>query len=130
MVRQVGRWNFFELGLPRYLASGMVDAPEAALLLVFDALDVAADEVAEVVCAAEELVAAASFFTVLDVVSEGLSFPELVFTEAAVVWTVCVAGCVDGLLISGLMKPKKNQIQNVPTARYLNCLGVYFSRCR
>lgn len=132
MVRQVGRWNFFELGLPRYLASGMVDAPEAALLVVFDALDVAADEVAEVDCAAEELVTAASFFTVLEVESVGLSFddPELVFTEAAVVWTVCVAGCVDGLLISGLMKPKKNQIQNVPTARYLNCLGVYFSRCR
>lgn len=65
----------------------MVDAPEATLLVVFDALDVAADEVAEVVCAAEELVAAASFFTVLDVVSEGLSLddPELVFTEAAVV---------------------------------------------
>lgn len=108
----------------------MADAPEAALLVVFDALDVAADEVAEVVCAAEELVAAASFFTVLEVESAELSFPELVFTEAAVVWTVCVAGCVDGLLISGLMKPKKNQIQNVPTARYLNCLGVYFSRCR
>lgn len=130
MVRQVGRWNFFELGLPRYLASGMVDAPEAALLLVFDALGVAADEVAEVDCAAEELVTAASFFTVLEVESAELSFPELVFTEAAVVWTVGVAGCVDGLLISGLMKPKKNQIQNVPTARYLNCLGVYFSRCR
>lgn len=130
MVRQVGRWNFFELGLPRYLASGMVDAPEAALLLVFDALGVAADEVAEVDCAAEELVTAASFFTVLEVESAEVSFPELVFTEAAVVWMVCVAGCVDGLLISGLMKPKKNQIQNVPTARYLNCLGVYFSRCR
>ncbi len=91
MVRQVGRWNFFELGLPRYLASGMVDAPEAALLLVFDALGVAADGVAEVDCAAEELVTAASFFTVLEVESAELSFPELVFTEAAVVWTVCVA---------------------------------------
>lgn len=55
MVRQVGRWNFFELGLPRYLASGMVDAPEAALLLVFDALGVAADEVAEVDCAQRNL---------------------------------------------------------------------------
>ena len=64
-----------------------MDAPEAALLVVFDALDVAADEAVEVGCAAEELVAAASFFTVLDVVSAGLSLddPELVFTEAAVV---------------------------------------------
>lgn len=65
----------------------MVDAPVAALLVVFDVLDVAADEAAEVGCAAEELVAAASFFTVLDVVSDDLSLddPELVFIEAAVV---------------------------------------------
>ena len=71
----------------------MVDAPVAALLVVFDVLGVAADEAAEVDCAAEELVAAASFFTVLEVKSAELSFddPELVFTEAAVVWTVCVA---------------------------------------
>ena len=98
----------------------MADAPEAALLVVFDALDVAADEVAEVVCAAEALVAAASFFTVLEVESAELSFPELVFTEAAVVWTVCVAGCVDGLLIFGLMKSMKIQIHNVLTAMYFN----------
>ena len=122
MVRQVGRWNFFELGLPRYLASGMVDAPEAALRLVFDALGVAADEVAEVDCAAEELVTAASFFTVLEVESVGLSFddPEIVFTEAAVVWVVCVAECVTSGLIFGLMKSMKIQIHNVPTAIYFN----------